>query len=227
MTGRLAFSGPALLAACAATSAAAQTMPSRMEVREAVDHGLNSLCDGGVESEDCVSHPSAVSVRDVNCAADGAGMAKCRYERRIGAIGGRPRWRRAETRFAYDGARRAWSVDRDFALTPERDGVERALYWQYGSICRSLIDACIDQDGNEIYPAPEFTVSALECRPAADRRATCSFTSVRSFGSRNAQPGERCTGTLVRRDHDSGETTWSFLVPDPMRRPNAALLSCN
>jgi hypothetical protein len=224
--GRLAISGPALLAISAATPAAAQAVPSRAEVREALDHEINSLCGGGVESESCVSHPSAVSVRRVSCAADGA-TARCRYERSVRSIGGRPGWRPAETRFAYDAARRAWTVDRDFALAPERSDVEGALHWQYGSFCRALIDACLDDEGNEIHPSPEFTVSALECRPAADRRATCSFTSVRGFGPGNAQPGERCTGTLERRDHEGGDTTWTFSVPDPRRRPSAALLSCN
>ena len=110
---------------------------------------------------------------------------------------------------------------------PRSIHVEGALHWQAGSVCRLLIDACLDGDGNEINPLPEFAVSALDCRPAADRRATCSFTSVRHFGPRNALPGQRCTGTLERRDHDSGVTTWNFVVPDPRRRPYAALLSCN
>jgi len=225
--GRLAISGPGLLAACAAIPAAAQTVPSRAQVREAVDHKLNSLCDGGIESENCVSHPVDVSVRGLSCLADAPSLANCRYERRIRSIGGRPRWRSAETRFAYDGAGRTWSVDRDFATVPERADVEGALHWQYGSLCRSLIDACLDGEGNEINPSPEFTVSALECRPVAVRRATCSFTSVKSFGPGNARPDERCTGTLERRDHDSGDTTWTFSIPDPRRRPIVALLSCN
>ena len=154
-------------------------------------------------------------------------MARCRYQRRVRSFVGEPRWEPAETRFAYDGTRRVWSFERDFPLTPERADVEGALHWQAGAICRMLIDACLDEQGNEINPLPEFTVSALDCRPAADRRATCSFTSVSHFGPRNALPAERCTGTLQRRDHESGETSWTFVVPDPRRRPYAALLSCN
>jgi hypothetical protein len=217
----------ALAIAASAAAGTARAIPNPAQVRDAVGYALNSLCDGGVESDTCVSHPSSVAVRGVRCAAGGPAMANCRYERRVRSTGRRPRWSPAETRFAYDGARRAWSVDVDFPLTPDRADVEGALQWQSGHACRILIDACIDQDGNEMYVTPEFTVSALECRPVAERRASCSFTSARSYGSNSARPSERCTGTLQRRDHEGGETSWTFFFPDPMRRPYAALLSCN
>ena len=110
---------------------------------------------------------------------------------------------------------------------PSRADVEGALVWEDGRVCRNLIDACLDEDGNDLYATHEYTVSALECRPGADLRATCSFTSVRRFGPDSAEPGERCTGTLLRHDHDGGETSWSFFVPDPRRRPYAVLLSCH
>jgi len=109
---------------------------------------------------------------------------------------------------------------------PSRADVEGALYWQAGSLCRLLIDDCVDGEGNEINPLPRFTVSALECRPAAARRATCSFTSVRHYGPDNVLPSERCTGTLQSHD-EGGATIWNFVVPDPRRHSLTALLSCN
>ena len=122
--------------ALAIAAAPAPALPSRAQVREAVDHALNSLCGGGIESENCVSHPSTVRVRGVSCAAEGSAMARCRYQRRVRSFVGQPRWRPAETRFAYDGARRVWSIERDFPLTPESTNVEGALHWQEGSVCR-------------------------------------------------------------------------------------------
>lgn len=214
-------------AALAIAAAPAPALPSRAQVREAMDHAINSGCGSGIESENCVSHPSAVSVRRVSCVAEAPSMARCRYQRRVHPFFGQARWEPAETRFAYDGARQAWFFEREFPLAPERANVEGALHWQAGALCRMLIDDCLDGDGNEINPLPQFTVSALECRPAGNRRATCSFTSVRHFGPRDALPGERCTGTLERRDHDRGETSWNFVVPDPWRRPYAALLRCH
>ena len=214
--------------ALAIAAAPAPALPSRGAVWSALDRDLNTRCSGGVESADCVSHPASVSVRGLRCGAEPGGRALCRYQRRIATISGRTAsWEAAETRFRSHGGTMAWSIERDFPLTPERANVEGALHWQAGAVCRMLIDDCLDGEGNEIDPLPEFTVSALECRPAAGRRATCSFTSVRHFGPRNALPGERCTGTLERRDHDSGVATWNFVVPDPRRRPYAALLSCN
>jgi hypothetical protein len=108
---------------------------------------------------------------------------------------------------------------------PSRASVEGALHWQAGSLCRLLIDDCVDGEGNEISPLPEFTVSALECRRAGARRATCSFTAVRHYGPGNARPSERCTGTLQSRD-EGGATLWNFVVPD-RRHSLTALLSCN
>ena len=211
-----------------AAAAAATTLPSRGAVWNALDRELNTRCDGAIESADCVSHPSGVSVRRLGCDAEPNDRALCRYQRRIATISGRrARWQAAETRFLYRRGTMIWSIERDFPLTPERAHVEGALHWQAGSLCRLLIDDCLDEEGNEINPLPEFAVSALECRPAADRRATCSFTSARHFGPDNTQPRERCTGTLQRRDHDDGETSWTFFVPDPRRRPYSALLSCN
>ena len=214
--------------ALAIAAAPAPALPSRGAVWSALDRDLNTRCDGGAESADCVSHPAGVSVRGLRCGAEAGDRALCRYQRRIAAITGRRAiWEAAETRFRFDRGTMIWSIERDFPLTPERANVEGALHWQEGSLCRMLIDACHDGQGNEINPLPEFTVSGLECRPAADRRATCSFTSVRHFGPGNPRPSERCTGTLERRDHDRGVTTWNFVVPDPRRRPYAALLSCN
>lgn len=219
-----------MLAATALAIAAAQApaVPGRGAVWSALDRDLNTRCDGGVESADCVSHPAGVSVRGLRCGAEGGDRALCRYERRIAAIGGRrARWEAAETRFRYQRGTMIWSIERDFPLTPESANVEGALHWQAGALCRMMIDDCLDGDGNEINPLPEFTVSGLECRPAADRRATCSFTSVRHFGPGDSRPGGRCTGTLQRRDDEGGESSWTFVVPDPRRQPWAALLSCN
>jgi len=211
-----------------AAAAPATTLPSRGAVWSALDRDLNTRCDGAVESADCVSHPSAISVRRLGCDAEPDGRALCRYQRRIATVSGaRARWQAAETRFRYHRGAMIWSIERDFPLTPERADVEGALHWQAGSLCRSLIDACLDEDGNEISPLPEFAVTALDCRSAAARRATCSFASVRNFGPGESRPSERCTGTLERRDHEGGETNWTFVTPDPWRRPTAALLSCN
>ena len=107
---------------------------------------------------------------------------------------------------------------------PSRASVEGALHWQEGSLCRLLIDDCVDGEGNEISPLPQFTVSALDCRPAAARRATCSFTAARHYGPGDVRPSERCTGTLQSNDLDG---TWRFVVPNPRRQPHTAMLSCN
>ena len=121
----------------------------------------------------------------------------------------------------------ASSAGAQVAPHPDPADVEGALHWQAGAACRFLIDDCLDENGDAKNPLPEFTVSALECRPAGDRRAMCSFTSVKRFGPDSTGPRERCTGTLERRDHDSGGTSWTFVVPDPRRLPYGALLSCN
>jgi hypothetical protein len=214
--------------ALAIAAAPAAALPSRSAAWSALDRDLNTRCGGGTESAGCVSHPAEVSVRGLRCDAEADGRALCRYQRRIAAIGDRrPRWESAETRFRYHRGTMIWSIERDFPLTPEQSDVEGALHWQAGSLCRTLIDACLDENGNEINPLPEFTVSALNCRPAAGRRATCSFTSARRFGRNSAEAGERCTGTFLRQDDDGGESSWTFVVPDPRRRPYAALLSCN
>lgn len=110
---------------------------------------------------------------------------------------------------------------------PDSMAVEGALSWQAGSWCRYTIDDCLDEQGNDIDPSPIFTVSDLKCRPAAKHRVICSFASVKSFGPDDVQAGEHCKGTLVSREHDNGATSWSFVVPDPMRKPYVALLSCN
>jgi hypothetical protein len=212
----------------AIAAAPAPTLPSRGAVWSALDRDLNGRCDGALESADCVSHPSAISVRRLGCDAEPNDRALCRYQRRINTVSGRrARWQAAETRFRYHRGTMIWSIERDFPQTPERADVEGALHWQAGSLCRTLIDACLDANGNDINPLPEFTVSALDCRPVVDRRAACSFTSVSHFGPGNARPSERCTGTLERRDGDDGETSWTFFVPDPRRRPYSALLRCN
>lgn len=220
-----------MLASAALAIAATQTpaLPSRGAVWSALDRGFNTLCDGALESADCVSHPSAISVRRLGCDAEPNDRAVCRYQRRIAATGGsrRPRWEAAETRFSYHRGTMIWSIEHDFPMTPGRRDVEGALHWQAGSLCRMLIDDCVDENGNEINPVPHFTVSALDCRPAAGRRATCSFTSARRFGGNDAGPGERCSGTLLRGDDDNGESSWTFVVPDPRRRPFSALLRCN
>jgi len=219
-----------MLAATALAIAAvqAQPPPSCGAVWSAVDRDLNTRCDGRIESADCVTHPSSVRVRRLACEPEAGDRARCRYQRRIATVGGRRgRWEAAETRFHYHRGTMIWSVDRDFPLTPDRADVKGALHWQAGSLCRTLIDACLDENGNDINPLPEFTVSALDCRPGAGRRATCSFTSMRGFGPNRIEPSERCTGTLVRRDGDGGEASWTFFVPDPRRRPYSALLRCN
>jgi hypothetical protein len=214
--------------ALAIAAAPAPALPSRGAVWGALDRDLDTRCGGGVESADCVSHPAGVSVRGLRCGAEVDGRALCRYQRRIATIGGaRARWEAAETRFHYHRGTMIWSIERDFPLTPERRNVEGALHFDAGAICRMLIDDCLDDQGNEIIPLPEFTVAALECQPAAERRATCSFTSTRHFGPDNAGPSERCTGTLQRDDHEGGQSSWTFVVPNPRRQPHNALLSCN
>ncbi|HEV7658593.1 MAG TPA: hypothetical protein VGO55_01985 [Allosphingosinicella sp.] len=214
--------------ALAIATAPAPALPGRGAVWSALDRDLNTRCGGGVESADCVSHPASVSVRGLRCGAEPDGRALCRYERRIATIGGRrARWEAAETRFRHHRGTMVWSIERDFPLTPERADVEGALHVRAGALCLILIDDCVDGQGNETIPVPEFTVSALECRPAADRRAVCSFTSTRHFGPDNAGPSERCTGTLQRGDQDGGESSWTFVVPNRRRRPFDALLSCS
>lgn len=213
--------------ALAIAAAPAPALPGRGAVWSALDRDLNTRCGGGPESGDCVSHPAGVSVRRLRCGAEAEGRALCRYQRRIATIGGRrARWESAETRFRYHRGTMIWSIERDFPLAPERASVEGALHHQAGALCRLLIDDCVDGEGNETSPLPQFTVSALECRPAAARRATCSFTAARHYGPGNVRPSERCTGTLHRYDDDDGQSSWTFVVPDP-RHPLTALLACN
>ncbi|HEX8481732.1 MAG TPA: hypothetical protein VF650_07515 [Allosphingosinicella sp.] len=117
----------------------------------------------------------------------------------------------------------------DPSVRPEPADVEGLLYWQSGSVCRTLIDACLDSDGNEIHPIPEFKVSELKCRLAAISSSVCSFIAVKTFGPGDIRPPERCTATF-RRDRSSRPgLTWDFAY-HPQERPSferSPILTCN
>lgn len=213
----------ALLLACAATPAAAGRVPSRAEVQEALDYDLNTMCGDALENEECVSHPSIVTVRHVSCSAEGEGTALCRYDRRIEHMGSsRSRWRRAVTRFTYH-SRGFWAPAFDFDLTAEASDVEGALVWEANRWCRDLIDACLDDNGNPLYAEPEYRVSRLRCRPLVDQHLACSFNSIESFGDRVGRR-RSCEGVLATSEAAYGGQFWIF-VRDPKR--NASTLKCN
>ena len=118
----------------------------------------------------------------------------------------------------------------DPAFHPQPSDVEGRLHWHAGSVCRSLIDACLDSEGNEINPLPEFKVSNLECRFAANRSSVCSFTSVKTFGLGDVRPAEHCAATFVRnRSTHHPQLSWDFAYHPRGRRSFARspVLTCN
>ena len=101
------------------------------------------------------------------------------------------------------------------------------LHWESGRMCRDLIDACLDGDGNEIVPLPEYEVSNLKCRPMPEETLDCSFTAVMT----NAQTPSpsHCTATFRQVRGTTGEVRWMFalhprerlrLSPDPILKCN-------
>ena len=218
----LAIAG-ALSLACVTTPALAGAVPSRAEVEEALEYDLNTRCDGALESEDCSSHPSSVTVRQVRCSAESEETALCRYDRRIETIGSGPiRWRRAVTRFTHE-AGGFWKLGFDFALKPEARDVEGALVTEAGRWCRNLIDACLDENGNSLFAEPDFRVSRLRCQPLVDQRSACSFDSTEIRGER-VHPRRSCEGILATSQGTYGDQHW-VLVHNPRR--NASTLQCN
>ena len=101
-------------AACATSPAAAGPVPSRADVAAALEHELNTMCDGDIESENCTSHPSAVSVTELRCAPQSGGIARCRYSVRVRSIYAGNPWRDEAARFRFDGNRQIWSLIGDF-----------------------------------------------------------------------------------------------------------------
>jgi hypothetical protein len=224
MNGSPSALAGALSLAALATPAMASPAPGRSEIRDALDHDLNTRCGGALESDNCTSHPSSVAVRHVSCAMEGEATALCRYERRIQTIGaGAARWRRAVTRFRRDD-RAVWKAGLDFTLKPDASDVESALVWESGRPCRNLIDACIDDEGNSLFQEPEYSVSRLHCRPLADQRSDCSFKSVESNSGRRA-PRRSCQGILISYEDGVGRQGWTFAL-DP-KRHHAPILQCN
>ena len=117
----------------------------------------------------------------------------------------------------------------DPTARPEPADVEGLLHWQSGSYCRSLIDACLDSEGNEINPLPEFKVSELQCRLAANRSSVCSFKAVKTFGPGDTRPAERCTATFRRDRNAFPQLTWDFAYHPQERRSfrRSPILTCN
>jgi len=86
--------------------------------------------------------------------------------------------------------------------------VERSLQWESGRTCRDLIDACLDEQGNDLYPTPEFSVSELQCRRLAEDRARCTFLSAMRYGPEVVRRS-RCTATfLLWRESWTLERDW-------------------
>ena len=109
---------------------------------------------------------------------------------------------------------------------PSAQDIAGALEWQEGAACRSLIDACVDDKGNDIYPPVSFSVSRQNCQPQIDHSMRCSFSSIRTSGERS-ESSRNCDGVLISHANSYGDPIWLFAVPDPRRRPWGALLSCN
>jgi hypothetical protein len=89
------------------------------------------------------------------------------------------------------------------SAAPTAEQVGGALYWNAGKPCRDLIDACLDEHGNELVSLPEFSVSELKCKSQTPGRTTCSFQSAEHYGAGVVRK-ERCTGTFVRDATGSG-----------------------
>ena len=101
-------------AACATSPAAVGPVPSRTDVRMALEAALNTLCDGDIESDGCVSHPVGVSVTELACSPESGGIASCRYSLRVGSIYSRGRWQSHAGRFRFDSTRQIWSLIGNF-----------------------------------------------------------------------------------------------------------------
>ena len=203
--------------ACA-TTAAARVTPTRSQVVAALDYELNSMCGGALESENCISHPSRAAVRALRCSPGERWSARCRYELRVTGITSQTRWRRAEGWFR-DLGREGWILDRQTELEPDEEDVEEALRQEGNRFCVSLIDACLDEEGNALYQEIEVEVSDLRCSPRGERRVACTFSAARDNG-----PQETCFGTLAAVD-DAAERDWSFMI-NP-RRELASAVRCN
>jgi hypothetical protein len=101
-------------AACATSPTTAGPVPTRADVAAALEHVLNTRCDGDIESDGCVSHPSAVSVTELRCSPEGGGIARCRYSMRVRSVSYASRWQDEAARFRFDSGRQIWSLIGEF-----------------------------------------------------------------------------------------------------------------
>jgi hypothetical protein len=95
---------------------------------------------------------------------------------------------------------------------PTSEQVEAMLYYNAGQVCRDLIDACLDEEGNSLIAFPDFHVSQLACDAAVAGRKRCVFQSEQRYGERIARR-ERCTAWFVP---DVPGTGWAL---EATRRP--------
>jgi hypothetical protein len=205
--------------ALAIAAAQAQIVPNTGAVWSALDRYFIARCGGRRADADCVRGLGSINVRDLDCTAEADDRALCRYERRLVTIGGRRLRETAETRFRYRRDVMIWSIERDFPPTPGHDDIAGAMVDEANRPCLTLIDHCIDEDGNPLHAEPRIAVSDARCRPAGVRRARCSFRAIRD-GRRS-----RCSGTLAAGDDGEGGRTWNFLM-NP-RRESAPAVRCN
>ena len=109
---------------------------------------------------------------------------------------------------------------------PSAEQVAGWLVWEDGRLCRDLIDACLDENGNGPYDSRQYSVSNLKCRARPQGRAECSFTSL--VDGQTAPP-QHCTATFKRRRLDNGELDWEFAYRplERARLSSAPILKCN
>ena len=111
---------------------------------------------------------------------------------------------------------------------PSPEDVAGVLHWESGRLCRDLIDACLDENGDSMVQLPEYEVSNLKCRRMPEERATCSFASARKDGDR-ITARESCKATFTELRDAYGNRGWQF-ARHKLERPrlsSAPILTCN
>ena len=110
---------------------------------------------------------------------------------------------------------------------PSPEAVAGWLRWEDGRICRDMIDACLDGNGDALFELPVYKVSNLNCRRMPQERAACSFTSE-EYG-RTAST-KHCTAMFKQRRLDNGNPDWEFDYrprEGRLRLSPTPILTCN
>ena len=111
---------------------------------------------------------------------------------------------------------------------PSPEDVAGSLHWESGRFCRDMIDACLDEEGNSLFDLPEYEVSKLKCRRMPEKRADCSFTSVRKSGNQ-ITARESCEATFSEFRDAYGNRAWQFArnKRERYRLSSSPILTCN